>query len=215
MYQPFSQSAPPAGRMEMGPDGTLYFCDTRQPPRARADEDGMVRTVAGSGPADVRPHLRGRLRGRRRTGDRGASCKQPSDVAVAPSGNLYIADTHNSCVRKVDGDGEISTPSRAAAASAASRATATPADEALLEPPLRRGARRGRQPLHRRHAQPPHPRRVRRREVAMAAKPPAERTPGQKAGRANRIFGVPVLRPPRRLWRCSALPAPPMCPISR
>ena len=31
------------------------------------------------------------------------------DVAVAPNGDLYIADTQNSCVRKVDGDGEIST----------------------------------------------------------------------------------------------------------
>ncbi len=35
--------------------------------------------------------------------------RRPTDVAVAADGTLYIADTFNGCVRKVDQDGIIST----------------------------------------------------------------------------------------------------------
>lgn len=108
MFQPFTQAAPPAGRMEMGPNGTLYFCDTGNHRVRALREDGTVVTVAGSGPAQFDRSFAGGY-----AGDGGpatqALLKNPIDVAVAPSGNLYIADTHNSCVRKVDGDGVIST----------------------------------------------------------------------------------------------------------
>lgn len=108
IYQPFSQSAPPAGRMEMGPDGTLYFCDTGNHRIRSYSEDGMVRTVAGSGPEHFDRELEGGY-----SGDGGpateATLQKPIDVAVDADGNLFIADTFNSCIRKVDGDGMIST----------------------------------------------------------------------------------------------------------
>jgi sugar lactone lactonase YvrE len=109
MYQPFSQSAPPAGRMEMGPDDTLYFCDTGNHRIRALSADGIVTTVAGSGPDTFDRTYAGGY-----SGDGGpateAQLKNPTDVAVAPNGDLFIADTHNSCVRKVSArSGKIST----------------------------------------------------------------------------------------------------------
>jgi hypothetical protein len=108
IYQPFSQSAAPAGRMEIGESGTLYFCDTGNHRVRALAEDGVVRTVAGSGPHRFDPRFRGG-----NSGDGGpaieALLNTPSDVAVGRKDALYIADTHNSCVRKVDPRGEITT----------------------------------------------------------------------------------------------------------
>lgn len=108
LYQPFSQSAPPAGRMEMAKDGTLYFCDTGNHRVRALDEDGNVRTVAGSGPDKFDKDYKGGY-----SGDGGPATKAklsgPTDVAVGKNGALYIADTHNSCIRKVDTKGKIST----------------------------------------------------------------------------------------------------------
>jgi sugar lactone lactonase YvrE len=108
MYQPFSQSAPPAGRMEMAKDGTLYFCDTGNHRVRAMSEDGTVTTVAGSGPDTFDRAFTGGYKG-----DGGpataALLNNPSDVAVGSKGALYIADTKNSCVRKVDAKGTIST----------------------------------------------------------------------------------------------------------
>jgi sugar lactone lactonase YvrE len=108
MYQPFSQSAPPAGRMEMGPDDRLYFCDTGNHRIRMVDAAGTVTTVAGSGPDAYDPSYTGGY-----AGDGGqateAELKRPTDVAVAPDGTLFIADTDNNCVRKVDPAGVIST----------------------------------------------------------------------------------------------------------
>jgi sugar lactone lactonase YvrE len=39
----------------------------------------------------------------------GAALRGPSSVAVDAMGNIYIADTYNRCIRKVDGDGIIVT----------------------------------------------------------------------------------------------------------
>ena len=108
MYQPFSQSAPPAGRMEMGPDDILYFTDTgNHRVRAYHIDDGTVETVAGSGPDSFDRNFKGGYEG-----DGGEATKarlsSPTDVAVSADGVLFIADTHNSCVRMVK-DGEIST----------------------------------------------------------------------------------------------------------
>jgi DNA-binding beta-propeller fold protein YncE len=108
IYQPFSQSAPPAGRMEMGPDGVLYFCDTGNHRIRSLSEDGIVRTVAGSGPDEFDRDYEGGY-----GGDGGPALEallaRPTDIAVDVDGSLYIADTFNSCVRKVDPEGTIST----------------------------------------------------------------------------------------------------------
>jgi hypothetical protein len=108
MYQPFSQSAPPAGRMEMATDGTLYFCDTGNHRVRAMAEDGTVTTVAGSGPDTFDRTFLGGYQG-----DGGpatqALLNNPTDVAVGSKGALYIADRKNSCIRKVDSKGIIST----------------------------------------------------------------------------------------------------------
>lgn len=108
MYQPFSQAAWPAGRMEMAPDGTLYFCDSGNHRVRALDPDGIVHTVAGSGPEGFDPSFKGGYEG-----DGGPATKallqNPTDIAVGAHGALYIADTSNNCVRKVDRKGIIST----------------------------------------------------------------------------------------------------------
>ena len=97
------------------------------------DAEGNVRTVAGSGPDHYDPSEPGGY-----DGDGGpateAKLKQPTDVTVAESGNLYIADTHNSCVRKVDGEGIITTVA-GQCGKRGSDGNGGPADEALLNRP--------------------------------------------------------------------------------
>jgi sugar lactone lactonase YvrE len=108
MFQPFSQSAPPAGRLDMGPDGTLYFCDTGNHRIRAVALDGVIRTVAGSGPAEFDKTFAGGY-----AGDGGLATQallaRPTDVAVSAQGQLFIADTSNNCIRKVDTQGVIST----------------------------------------------------------------------------------------------------------
>jgi sugar lactone lactonase YvrE len=108
IFEPFSQSAPPAGRMEMGPDGVLYFCDTGNHRIRALDPDGSVRTVAGSGPSEFDRSFDGGY-----AGDGGpateALFRMPADVAAGSDGTLYVADTYNDCVRKIDTDGIVST----------------------------------------------------------------------------------------------------------
>jgi sugar lactone lactonase YvrE len=108
MYQRYGQAAEPEGRMEMGSDGTLYFCDTGNNRVRAVSPDGIISTVAGSGPDHYDTTFKGGY-----AGDGGpatqALLKNPIDVAVGSKGALYIADTQNSCIRKVDANGMIST----------------------------------------------------------------------------------------------------------
>ncbi|HYH27640.1 MAG TPA: hypothetical protein VEA19_02555, partial [Actinomycetota bacterium] len=82
----------PAG-MDWGGDGTLYFADSVNHRIRAIAPDGTIRTVAGDG-------------ARRFAGDGGpatkASLAWPQDVAVAPNGDLYVADLENARIRKVD-----------------------------------------------------------------------------------------------------------------
>lgn len=101
------------GGMTVGPDGTLYVAD-RHNHRVRAiGPDGIVRTVAGSGPSVLdrgadSPGLNGGF-----AGDGGpaveALLNNPTDVALGPDGTLYIADSYNYRIRAVAPDGTIST----------------------------------------------------------------------------------------------------------
>jgi DNA-binding beta-propeller fold protein YncE len=108
IFEPFGQMSAPAGRMEMGPDGVLYFSDTGNHRIRVLDTDDTVRTVAGSGPDVFDRSFDGGY-----AGDGGpaveALLRSPTDVAVDAVGNLYIADTFNGCVRRVDTGGVITT----------------------------------------------------------------------------------------------------------
>ncbi|MCX7806437.1 MAG: Ig-like domain-containing protein, partial [Planctomycetota bacterium] len=74
--------------------GNMYFADTgdHRVRRVRAD-NGNIETIAGTGVAGF-------------TGDgtlaTGAALNSPSDVAIDSAGDLYIADTGNSRIRKVN-----------------------------------------------------------------------------------------------------------------
>ncbi len=106
MQQSVSQSAPPSGRIEMGPDDSLYWCDTNNHRVRVLQSDGTVHTVAGSGSDEYVPNAPGGY-----AGDGGPATEArfnlPVDVAVDTDGTLFVADTQNNCVRMVTPDGII------------------------------------------------------------------------------------------------------------
>ena len=80
--------------------GDLFIADTDNQRIRKVDTNGIITTVAGNGTASY-------------SGDNAAatnaSLDYPSGVAVDAAGNLFIADTENSAVRKVDTSGIITT----------------------------------------------------------------------------------------------------------
>lgn len=80
--------------------GNLYICDTFNNRVRKVDTQGIITTIAGNGSAGY-------------SGDGGlatqAKLDTPDGVAVDRLGNVYIADTQNFVVRKVDTSGKIST----------------------------------------------------------------------------------------------------------
>jgi RHS repeat-associated protein len=84
----------------VGSDGSLYIADRSNHRVRRVSPNGLIDTLAGDGQRDF-------------GGDGGsatdAQLNSPRDVAVAPDGGVYIADTGNRRVRRVGPDGTIST----------------------------------------------------------------------------------------------------------
>ena len=78
--------------------GNIFVADSRNNMIRKISSDGIVTTVAGNGRA-------GSLDGR---GD-SASFFYPQGIAVDKNGNLYIADTHNSLIRKINPQGYVTT----------------------------------------------------------------------------------------------------------
>jgi sugar lactone lactonase YvrE len=80
--------------------GNLYIADQGNNVIRKIDSNGNISTVAGNGQGGY-------------TGDGGlatsAQLYSPSDVAIDSAGNLYIADTNNNVIRKVDINGVITT----------------------------------------------------------------------------------------------------------
>ena len=84
----------------IGENGEIYFADTYNQRIRKIDLKGNISTVAGSG----YPYY---------SGDGGSAMEaeldHPHGIALDPAGNLYIADTYNHRIRKVDKKGRIST----------------------------------------------------------------------------------------------------------
>ena len=80
--------------------GNLYIADTRNRRIRKIDSTGTITTIAGTGEVGF-------------SGDGGpaavARLTFPYGVAVDSAGNLYIADTGNQRIRKVDSTGTITT----------------------------------------------------------------------------------------------------------
>lgn len=86
--------------------GEVVFCDSGNSRLRRVDEGGLVRHVAGSGPARE-------IFGAGFEGDEGpataAKLFTPAGLATGPDGTLYISDTGNNRIRAVGPDGKIRT----------------------------------------------------------------------------------------------------------
>jgi sugar lactone lactonase YvrE len=80
-------------------DGNVYVSDSASNQVRRYDLTGTIKTIAGTGVQGF-------------SGDGGsallAQLGNPQSLSFDPSGNLYIADTFNSRIRKVDTKGNIS-----------------------------------------------------------------------------------------------------------
>src|SRR5207244_6780125 len=85
----------------VGPDGSLYWADTGRHRVLKQAPDSTITTVAGT--TDVSGF----------SGDGGPATAAllffPYAVALGPDGSLYISDSNNSRIRKVDPSGIIST----------------------------------------------------------------------------------------------------------
>ena len=96
---PGGQQAVPSSRIEFDSLGNLYLADTWNNRIRMVDTNGIIHTVAGNGEIGY-------------SGEGIAtevSLYWPTDIALDSENNLYIADTFNSCIRKVDKEGKIST----------------------------------------------------------------------------------------------------------
>lgn len=118
--------ASPGGRLAITPDGkTLYVADTMNHQVRRIDlPSGEVMTIAGTG----EPGYSG-------DGDvaQQATLRLPSDVALGPDGEVYVADRGNHAIRRIDPWGTISTV--AGTGEEGASPSGTPAIDARLSHP--------------------------------------------------------------------------------
>ena len=74
-------------------DGNLYIADTNNHRIRKVDSNGIITTIAGTGENGY-------------AGDGGpaasAKINEPWGIAVDSLGNIYIADTKNHCIRKIE-----------------------------------------------------------------------------------------------------------------
>ena len=110
--------------LAFGPDGLLYFADRDNHAIRTVDSAGIIATIAGTGDRGF-------------GGDGGlaieAQMSRPLGIAVDAAGNLYIADSDNHVIRRVDTHGLITT--FAGTGEAGNSGDGGPATEAKLNDP--------------------------------------------------------------------------------
>jgi signal peptidase I len=84
--------------VDEGPDGRVFIADTGNNRVRVVATNGTISTFAGGG-ANTACTYTGAATG--------LSLSSPQGVAVDDSGNVYIADTGNNCIRKVDTSGNV------------------------------------------------------------------------------------------------------------
>jgi DNA-binding beta-propeller fold protein YncE len=96
----FSARATPSFGMHVDERGAIYMADTDNHVVRLIDGDGIITTIAGTGASG-----NGAAAGEALA----TSMNLVSDVTVDASGNVYIADTMNSCIRRRSPDGSMDT----------------------------------------------------------------------------------------------------------
>jgi hypothetical protein len=86
-------------------DGNIAVADTGNSLIRKVSRAGLVETIAGYGGADDIPGATGFKDG----GGTAAWFDHPEDVAADGQGNLYVADTGNSAIRRIDSAGQVRT----------------------------------------------------------------------------------------------------------
>ena len=104
----------PAGAIALTPSGrTLYIADSGNHRVRRVLLDGdapVIETIAGTGGVTCIPdESAGEICGRESGAFSADHLSGPRDVAVAADGSIYIADTFNHCVRRLDLRGSLTT----------------------------------------------------------------------------------------------------------
>ena len=82
--------------MAVDQNDTVFIADTNNNVIRKITKDGIVATVAGDGFIGNEDGMQARF-------------NNPQDVAVAKDGTLYVADTLNHVIRKIDTNGKVST----------------------------------------------------------------------------------------------------------
>ncbi len=79
--------------------GNIFFCDMKNHLIRKIDKSGIVSTFAGrKGESGIRDGL-----------NKNAQFNQPEGIVVDSQGNLFVVDTYNFSVRKIDKNGKVTT----------------------------------------------------------------------------------------------------------
>jgi sugar lactone lactonase YvrE/ribosomal protein L24E len=96
-----------------GKNGDAYIADALNERIRKIDANGVISTFAGSGPPDSAGQLQNGATPTGSNGDGGpataAVFNQPHGVGVDSKGNVYVADSGNHRLRKIDTSGTITT----------------------------------------------------------------------------------------------------------
>lgn len=84
--------------LEVDRQGNVYIADRWNHKIRKISPGGVVETIAGTGEVGIANG----------PGDE-ASFHEPWGIAVAQDGTVYIADTYNNCIRKIDANHEVTT----------------------------------------------------------------------------------------------------------
>jgi sugar lactone lactonase YvrE len=108
-----------------GPDGRVFIADTGNNRIRVVAADGTITTFAGGGATTACTYAGAAS---------GVSLNGPEGVAVDSSGNLYIADTGNNCIRRVDTSGVVSRVAGGGATTTCTTGTVTASSLSLSVP---------------------------------------------------------------------------------